>query len=670
MRMKQLLSKLSPERLEGYLQTPVWIEAKHKGIAWQKAAVSQDAIQEATGKLTDYGLEVIKFFIRKYAAAPVEREQLVKMLRAGTSLSGAECQLGISELEEAGILLSVKKVWGESHYFMAAECFIVWQTVLFPYKPKPLSTEEKDRLASGSMYAYQRPFGRQLLSAFAELGRSGLGLTVHGVLPKKTIAKLDHIVSIEERVLSAFQLKWAHPDAYPLPVAFILQAGAALGVLSNESGSMIWNAGKLQQWLQLSRASREGQLMNWSIELLVPAGGESANCAAAMLDLQPGVWYSNMGLDSWLADSEFAPASEKWCKLWQSMGWLDVMESRRVNGTELFFRWKEEAPLRSHQLEQTLEDEACLSVLPSGEIIADPECSFTVRWELELIAEKKSEEQAAVYRLEAASIARAIERGRTRASIQRFLEGAAGMEKLPPTVEALLETWSSRAGRTVFAEVLLLRCEDEQVAALISNDRHLAPFLKQKLGLTDFIVEQSQLSEIRRLLQKAGYPARKTIMSEKDLEKGLHAYPAFMEQLERESESDIPISEERYDETPLFIYEPYPLHHFELNAHMEKESLHAWSQLDRVPAMWTKQLRAYHHSTRRELIEQALQWQTPIQLRMERGLFAFVPEKLEQQGNGWAVIGLLRDEPRETIRLTPDMWGEMRLLIPGQESQI
>ncbi|CAM4286137.1 hypothetical protein FHS16_002286 [Paenibacillus endophyticus] len=670
MRMKQLLSKLSPDRLEGYLQTPVWIEARHKGIAWQIAAVSQEAIQEATGRLTDYGLEVIKLFVRQYAAVPVEREQLVKMLRAGTSLSGAECQLGISELEEAGILLSVKKVWGESHYFMAAECFTVWQTVLFPYKPQPLSTEEKERLVDGSMYAYRRPFCIQLLGAFAELGRSGLGLTVQGVLPKKIVAKLEQTVSIEERALAAFQLKWAHPDAYPLPVAFLLQAGAALDLLSIENGSMNWNTGKLRQWFELSRASREGQLMNWCIELLLPAGGGSANCAAAMLDLQPGVWYSNLSLDRWLAGSELAPASVEWCKLWHSLGWLDVVESRRSNGTELFFRWKEEAPLRFHQLEQTLEDEACLSVLPSGEIIADPECSFKVRWELELIAEKKSEEQAAVYRLEAASIARAVERGRTRASIQRFLEAASGGGKLPPTVEALLETWSSRAGRTGFAEVLLLRCEDEQVAEHLSNDRQLAPFLKQKLGLKDFIVEQSQLSELRRLLQKAGYPARKALISEKGQDAGLQAYPAFTEDLEHDPEGGYSLAEERYDEATLFIYEPYPLHHFELNAHLEKESLHAWSQLDRVPAMWTKQLRAYHHSTRRELIEQALQWQTPIQLRMDRGLCAFVPEKLEQQGNEWAVIGLLRDEPRESVRLTPDMWEEMRLLIPGQESPI
>jgi hypothetical protein len=87
--------------------------------------------------------------------------------------------------------------------------------------------------------------------------------------------------------------------------------------------------------------------------------------------------------------------------------------------------------------------------------------------------------------------------------------------------------------------------------------------------------------------------------------------------------------------------------------------------------MWTKQLRTYHHSTRRELIEQALEWQTPVQLRIERELRSFVPEKLEQQESGWAVVGLLRDEPdRQPIRLTPDMWEEMRLVIPGLKDPI
>jgi hypothetical protein len=42
-----------------------------------------------------------------------------------------------------------------------------------------------------------------------------------------------------------------------------------------------------------------------------------------------------------------------------------------------------------------------------------------------------------------------------------------------------------------------------------------------------------------------------------------------------------------------------------------------------------------------------------------------VPEKLETAPNGWAVVGLLREEESvQSVRLTPDMWNEMKLLVP------
>jgi len=305
-----------------------------------------------------------------------------------------------------------------------------------------------------------------------------------------------------------------------------------------------------------------------------------------------------------------------------------------------------------------------IAVQPNGEVMVQPECPFPVRWELELLAERRSDEQIAVYRLEAASISRALELGRTQTVIQAFLQQSSGGAALPPTVEALLEVWTSRACRTEFAEVVLLRCDNEAMAAIVQNDPALTPMLLQKLGSLDFIVNKSQISELKSLLKKAGYPARKAILSgDRNEQTG---YPIIHSGSEDENPREMCVTGKTKTTAPSYIYEAFPLHHFELNKHAAREKLQALSQLERVPAMWTKQLRAYHHSTRKELIEQALHWQTPVQLRIERELRSFVPEKLEQQDDGWAVVGLLRDNPqRELIRLTPDMWEEMRLVIPG-----
>lgn len=681
MKMKQLLGKLSAERLDHMMQGPLWKKAGQRGLSWGEAAVDDETIREAVSMLSPYAAEVLTEMLRYFAAAPADGERLLKVVRNNTSLSGAECQLALAELEEWGVLFTVHKVWGESLYFMPVECFAVWQRMLFPYKVEVLTEHQRERLMNGVMRPYCRPLGRQLLSAFSLLGRSGLALTTNGTLPKKTIAKLLQAADLEECWLKSFDLKWSYSDIYPVQVAFILEAGFAFGLLTAVNGALKWNDDKLRKWLMLDEAVREYQLMNWCLALLLPAAGDNAHLAASLTSLQAGEWYSNQRVDMWLHENRIVAdiglehninrnqPRPSWFGLWHNLGWMELVDCQQAADNEFFFRWKAAAPLRKQPPMHVQELDAVVTAQPNGELIVQPECPFWIRWELELIAERKSDEQVSVYRLEAASITRALEQGRSRASIQSFLEQASGGDHLASTVIALLEVWTSRASRTFFAEVALLRCDSEEMAAIVENDSGVAPLLMEKLGHLDFIVEKSHISEIRACLQKAGYPARKMVQTE--FANDEYNYPFVSIDIEGSRLLELLPREESKIPAPSYIYESFPLHHYELSDLAARKKPLLFSEMELVPSMWTKQLRAYHHSTRKELIEKALQWQTPVQLRMERELRSFVPEKLEQQGDGWAVVGLLRDDPqREQIRLTPDMWEEMCLVIPGQGSPI
>ena len=72
-----------------------------------------------------------------------------------------------------------------------------------------------------------------------------------------------------------------------------------------------------------------------------------------------------------------------------------------------------------------------LYIQPDGDLLAGPLVGYAVRWELEQIADKVSDELVNVYRLSAKSIGRACEEGRTEDGIRRFLERASGCP-LPP----------------------------------------------------------------------------------------------------------------------------------------------------------------------------------------------------------------------------------------------
>ncbi|WP_169083169.1 helicase-associated domain-containing protein [Paenibacillus sp. PL91] len=677
MRMQQLVDKLPEERLKSFMQASIWQPASQRELSWQEAAAKEETIQEAAALLSPYAALVLKEMLRFFCAAPVEGERLIKQLRRNTDLSGAECQIGIAELEEAGILFSVTKVWGESLYFVPVDSFASWQRALFPCKPMSITAEDREWLMNGVIRPYCRPFGRQLLSALSALGRSGLALTINGTLPKKTVNKLLQAVDIDESHLKSFDLKWSYSDVYPLKAAFILEAASALGLFEAVDGSFQWNDEVLSRWMSLEETERERQLLSWCLALLLPAGGWSAHLAAAVTALQAGEWYLVSELDNQLSEAGLLEVGDAesvegslvpcWYGLLYSLGWLELVDSYRSDVKELFFRWKSIAPISGVNEQPYSADHPFIAVQPNGEIIVEPACPFWIRWELELLAERKSDELITIYRLEAASISRALEYGRTKASIQSFLQQSSGGISLPLAALALLEEWTSRACRTTFAEVALLRCDNEAMAAVVENSPAISPLLVQKLGSLDFIVDRAQINAIRGLLQKAGYPARKAVQSDAQNENS--SYPIVR-----------PFNEQAFEElstskhgrpVPSYIYEAFPLQHFELNEQAARKKLESMAELDRVPAMWTKQLRAYHYSTRKELIEQALQWQMPVQLRMERELRSFIPEKLEQQDDSWAVVGLLRDEPeRLMIRLTPDMWEEMRLVVPGQGTPI
>ncbi|RAP78105.1 helicase-associated domain-containing protein [Paenibacillus montanisoli] len=87
--------------------------------------------------------------------------------------------------------------------------------------------------------------------------------------------------------------------------------------------------------------------------------------------------------------------------------------------------------------------------------------------------------------------------------------------------------------------------------------------------------------------------------------------------------------------------------------------------IDEVPSMWLKQFRAYHSSTRRELMELALSWRTPVKLSCEGDVRPFVPERIVDADGRWSVVGHFQSEDGfSPAELKPDMWQEMMLVLP------
>ncbi|MDQ0112972.1 helicase-associated domain-containing protein [Paenibacillus harenae] len=674
MKLSELCRKLTEQQQRGFINHDVWSDARRRQLTWIEALSDRQSIGEATDKLSAHAVALLTEMIRAFGAEPVTEERLVKEVRRRTMMSGAECDMSLAELEQSGILFAVVKVWGERTYFLPRDCFLPWQQTLFPANVQPVAPD--DKLLSGPVTVRPvcRPLGKQLMGALAAMGRNGMTLTAKGVLAKKTIAAIEQWAEFDETTLKGSGLNWSSREHYSMKAAFMLEAAAASGLIQAEENQLLLEEDRLAAWLCQDEEARERRLLQWCLDLLLPVNTQSANRVSALCALDAGRWYRCDDIralqEQWNPDGETGEMTLDWLSLLLGFGWMEAAQATSSGKTTELFRWKLDVNATDIDAAHAIKADprrGQLRVQPNGELIVQPGCTLALHWELALLADWIADETVAIYRLTASSVSRALEFGRTKQTIRSWLEQASGQLPLPDTVEAMLEEWTSKACRSWFEEVTLLRCDDERMAEIVRSNSELSPMLIQAIGATDFIVNASSIAQIRKLLQRAGYPPQKALRTQEAAPVS-SSYPVITERtagMNRIADAKTELS--RGTNAYSFLYAPSNITHYELASPRAQLAEKLQSQEEGLPSMWTKQLRVYHHSTRKELVERALAWQSPLQLRMDSELHSFVPERLELQGGDWAVVGILRNAAdNKPIRLTPDMWDEMRIVVPGR----
>lgn len=667
------------------IESPVWMKARQKGMDWQEAIGSPEALKEAVGLLTPYGLIMLKLLLKHGGLSAMEEEKLIKAGIAEGMLAGLEAKAGVRELQTSGLLIAVAKLWGERLLFVPKDTYPLLVALFLPANARPASTGEIDE-SFQLCGAACRPLGRQLLSALAELARGGTALTGKGSLPKKQSAKLQSVMELTGDALQPFAKPADGAQDYPLPVALLLHTAFSYGLLQRKERVLNWNTEDLQNWLWLDEEERELQLYRWlSAELLAdkPAVALAATAAA---EVEPGVWYMVKDAARWAetiyremeedfgsgaqgqnhlagqADKpDLTPDLERWLNLLQQCGWLE----RGETGGESLFRF-----IRNFGISATkrnVEREAAEVpdygiVQTNGELIVFPDCPFTLRWELESAAELVSDDQVAVYRMTEDSIRRAVSSGRTNESLQKLLQRLGGRAGVPQELLQWVYETVRQISRISVQEALLLQCNDVQMADELETAQPLKPFLGERIGPRHFIAAGRDAGPLRTALAAAGFPP---LAGTGQGEKQGMVYPELSALAERDSAKDGLVAMPLQDTGLAFLLSPIRLSGYRLVRVQRDDPSAILPEASDVPAMWLNQMRAYHHSTRREMMEKALAWQTSVQLRMRDSLLAFVPEKLETAAEGWAVHGRLREDGKSrSIRLTPDMWQEMKLLVP------
>lgn len=109
------------------------------------------------------------------------------------------------------------------------------------------------------------------------------------------------------------------------------------------------------------------------------------------------------------------------------------------------------------------------------------------------------------YRLDAASIQRAVSQGISIAQIDSYLSRASGDRPLPPQLIRLLETWRSSVLATATLErLLVLRTTSEEVLTTLYETPSIRRFLGARLGATAVVVRSDDVAALRQALGEHG----------------------------------------------------------------------------------------------------------------------------------------------------------------------
>lgn len=611
-----------------------------------------DLLLQVLTQLSADELYALDLMLGQFGMQSFAYEKLLE--RAKHVIAGARLSIALKGLRQHGLVYAVAKTWGERLYFIPTDLFPL---LIQCRMPVPFERRVQDELSltkeAGRGIVYD------LFYILSVIGQHGAPLTAKGALHKKHVQKLHTCLSITTQELSPLQLQYPHPDVLPSNLAFVLDLAMRLGLLFKTPETYRLQPERLYAWLSLPKAAMEERL--WQLFLgFAPVAEvwkqhvvyQLANTRATASD-DPSAWLAVDSLVNTLRSQPFNHDARRvaelhqevlgWVHLLNALGWLVLAD----DGAERsYFRWVKEA---------RNEDAGQLYVQPDFEVIVPPDVSFLIRWELASCAELVRMDHVSIYRLTKESYMRAVDQGHTAEHVIQFLaeKSRAG---IPDTVELAVRAWHRQYGRAYFAEVTLLRCTDEQMAQQIRGMGSILPEV-QAIGELDFLVPKDRVEAIRAMLDKAGITPKRG-MSGDAFEDDLH--------FETLRPGHSYLAEETTVTFPGFIYTQQNVQYYELDMRLPTNE-QLFPGLSGVPRMWLAEQRAYHPSTMKEIVEQAIAWEATIRLsdRMEERVLQ--PVLLQPEGEHWIVKGYIEGEGGAALEsFSLSKWNYIQLRLPVQ----
>ncbi len=150
-------------------------------------------------------------------------------------------------------------------------------------------------------------------------------------------------------------------------------------------------------------------------------------------------------------------------------------------------------------------------VQPNFEALVPCTIEPRILWTIDTFAEIIKVDQMMVYKLSKNSVYRALLHGHTPQTIEQFLEEHS-KSPLPQNVAYSIAHWGTSYGRIEFEDVILLKCDSEELANELMLSPKIKPYLRKQVGPRYLVIERDSYQALVTALSDEGYmPKVKTI---------------------------------------------------------------------------------------------------------------------------------------------------------------
>ncbi|WP_248926465.1 helicase-associated domain-containing protein [Paenibacillus hamazuiensis] len=644
----------------------VWLK---RGHTLEEIYTSPDLLEAVYHAMSRFERRVLEAIVKRIGSDPFTWSELEKC--CAPALTGAQAKVGFVLLLRKGLVAGMLKSWGEHVYALPEDTMGLCQQLL-------LGPSESSGGALAQAAAPRPGIGHALFSLLVYIAKHEVTLTQKGMIHKKHLQKLGERLRLSDDGLGEAGFAYTFADQYAPSLALVLDAALRFGLIEAVDGRYSLCPDQVKRWIGLSAAEQNGRLYRWWKPVTSRGTVLFSHFIFALEQKKEREKLSLDEIKRWMVhrdiekdEGKVADAWNEWMRVWVrpcvSLGFLEVTDEG-----EVYWPTKPIAGDDKHpgsvgryglpEFSDTGKPSAhnpTLYVQPDFEIVAPPAETYAVRWELECIGELQTDDHAAVYKLTKESIIYALEQGRTARDIIEFLTAEA-MYGVPDNVRLALEEWGSEYGKVRLEQVTLLRCRDEATAGELETHPHSARFVLEKISPRDFLVSADNPDGLHKWLKDAGYLPAKTVKGPGQPERREEAAN------EGSGRSDAPRDSRGRQglllhSDPAAYFKPAP---------QLPDIRDLYPSFQDIPVMWWKDYRSYHPTTRKELVQKAIEWKTALQLRRENGDTLLIPRHIQETRGTWLLYGTVggdgSDAPEgRELTLAPEQWDEMKLIVPG-----